>query len=356
MKKLSILILAIGLFSMISCKKDETKAVLSSTPGAPALTVPGGSAVVFLEANAATPLTFTWTSADYGAQIIPTYTLQMDKSGNNFADPSDLGVVNTLGTVTVITGDLNSKLLVLLFDPKITEALHMEFRVKTVVKDKEGVLLDSIKPVYSAVVAQTITPYYVPIVYPLLQVPGNYQTPNAWTPADSNYVVASVKSNGKYEGYINFPIANVEFKFTKGPSWDNNWGDTGANGTLDSGGDNIKEAEAGYYKLNVDLPGLTYTAVKTTWALIGDATPGGWNTDTPMTYDAANKVWTATVALTAAGLKFRANGAWDINFGDDGANGTLEYGGANIAVAAAGTYTVTLNLSNPVYKYKLVKN
>ncbi|MEI7678670.1 MAG: SusF/SusE family outer membrane protein, partial [Betaproteobacteria bacterium] len=194
------------------------------------------------------------------------------------------------------------------------------------------------------------------VVYPLLQVPGNYQTPTAWMPQDSNYVIASLKANDKYEGYIDFPISNVEFKFTKGPSWDHNWGDTGANGTLDPGGDNIKEADAGYYRLNVDMVGLTYTAVKTAWAVIGSATPGAWASDTPMTYDATNKEWTVTLALTAGDIKFRANGAWDINFGDDGANGTLEYGGANIAVAAAGNYTVTMNLSKPMYKYKLVKN
>ena len=140
------------------------------------------------------------------------------------------------------------------------------------------------------------------------------------------------------------------------PSWDNNWGDTGADGTLNPGGDNIKAAEAGYYKLNVDLVGLTYTAVKTTWGLIGSATPGGWDTDTPMTYDVVNKVWTCTVDLTGDKVKFRANGGWDLNYGDDGANGSLEAGGADIAVPAAGNYTVTLNLSNPVYKYKLQKN
>ena len=223
----------------------------------------------------------------------------------------------------------------------------------TIVKDKEGVILDSIKPVYSAAVQQSITPFYAPIIYPLLGVPGSYQ---GWNPADSTTVIASLKSDGKYEGYAYFADANTEFKFTQGPSWDNNWGDTGANGTLDKGGDNIKAADPGYYKLNVDLVGLTYTSLKTTWGVIGSATPGAWDSDTPMTYDPVSKVWTVTVDLTAAEIKFRANGGWDLNYGDDGANGSLEAGGANIAVPAAGNYTITLNLSNPVYKYKLDKN
>jgi len=353
MKNVAIFILAIALFGITSCKKDETKAILNSSPGAPTLSVPGGAALVLLEANAGVALKYTWAAADYGAQVIPTYTLQMDKQGNNFADPSALGAVNTVLEFSVLTSDLNAKLLPLMFDPKVPEALPMEFRIMTRVKDNNGNVIDSIKAVYSAVVKQSITPYYVPIIYPLLGVPGNYQ---GWHPEDSSTTIASVKSNDKYEGYINFPDPNTEFKYTQGPSWDNNWGDDGANGTLEKNGANIIATDAGYYKLNVDLVALTHTFLKTTWGLIGSATSGGWDTDTPMTYDVANKVWTVTADLTAADIKFRANGGWDLNYGDDGANGTLEPGGANITVSEAGNYTVTLNLSNPVYKYKLVKN
>ncbi len=352
MKKLSILILVLGLFSLLSCKKDETKAILKSSPGAPALTVPGGTSLILLEASKDVVLKYSWAAADYGVSVVTTYTLQMDKQGNNFSDPIALGAVNSLLAFPVLTGDLNSKLLPLLFDPKVPEALPMEFRLFTLVKDKDGNLIDTLKPVYSTAVKQNITPYYVPIVYPLLNVPGSYQ---GWDPADSATTIASVKSNDKYEGYVYFPDANTEFKYAKG-SWDNNWGDTGANGTLEKGGDNIKAADPGYYKLNADLVGLTHTFVKTTWGLIGDATPGGWDTDSDMTYDPTAKVWTVTLNLTAAKIKFRANKAWDINYGDDGGNGTLEPGGADISVPAAGNYTVTLNLSNPVYKYKLQKN
>lgn len=353
MKKLSIIILAIGLFSLLSCKKDETKAVLKSSPVAPtSLIVPGGAAMVLVEANKALPLMYSWSAADYGVQIIPSYTLQMDKQGNNFANPMALGAINTVREFPVITGDLNSKLLTLLFNPKVMEAIPVEFRILTIVKDNNGNTIDTIKPIYSVVTAQSITPYYAPIIYPLLGVPGSYQN---WKPEDSTTTIASVLSNGLYEGYMNFPDPNTQYKFTQGPNWDNNWGDTGGNGTLDKGGDNINAIDAGYYKLNVDLVGLTYTAVKTTWGLIGDATPGGWDTDTDMAYDAANKVWTVTVNLTAAKVKFRANKAWDINYGDNGGDGSLEPGGADISVPAAGSYIVTLNLSNPIYKYKLAK-
>jgi hypothetical protein len=80
------------------------------------------------------------------------------------------------------------------------------------------------------------------------------------------------------------------------------------------------------------LNNLTWTATRTTWSIIGDGA-AGWSTDVQMTYDAVNKVWKVTTNLTnGAEIKFRANNDWAVNFGDDGANGSLEYGGANIKV------------------------
>ena len=76
-----------------------------------------------------------------------------------------------------------------------------------------------------------------------------------------------------------------------------------------------------------------------------------------MTYNKVSKVWTVTANLTQKEMKFRANNAWDINFGDTGANGSLEYGGDNIKIPSAGNYTITLDLSSPRnYKYTLTKN
>jgi starch-binding outer membrane protein SusE/F len=297
--------------------------------------------------NANVSIPFNWQSADYGAQVVISYYLEMDKAGNNFKDAVTLGTINSRDTVMVLTSAMNAALLGMETDPAIPDPLNVEFRVQAVVP---VYLKDT---TYSSAIAMTVTPYYVKIEYPLLGVPGSYQ---GWNPADSSTTIASLKSNGKYEGYINFPDANTEFKFTQGPSWDTNWGDDGADGTLNPGGANIVAADAGYYRLKVDLPALTYTKLKTTWAVIGDATPGGWDNDTPMTYDVANKVWTVTLDLTAAGLKFRANGNWDLNYGDTGANGSLEEGGDNIVVPSAGNYTVTLDLAHPIYKYHLVKN
>ena len=199
-----------------------------------------------------------------------------------------------------------------------------------------------------------ISPVYVPkkSSYPVLHVPGSYQ---GWDPSKNNTVVASVKGDGNYEGYLYFADANTQFKFTVGANWDENYGDDGANGTLDRNGANIVAAEAGYYKLNVNMNDYTYTMSKTTWGIIGSATKDGWNSDQNMTYDAATDLWTATLDLAVGEIKFRANDDWGLNYGDDGPNGKLEQNGANIAVGTAGTYDVVLKLGIPDYTYTVTR-
>jgi hypothetical protein len=200
------------------------------------------------------------------------------------------------------------------------------------------------------------TPPKNPKSYPILYVPGSYQ---GWDPSNTYTVLKSVASDNNFEGYLNFP-ANTQFKFSTTPAWDgNDYGDDGTStGHLVHPGNNIQVTDAGYYKLNVDMTALTYTIVKTTWSVIGDATPGGWSTDSPMVYDTVGgaNVWKVVLDLTVGSLKFRANGAWDINYGDNLGNGVLEAGGSNILVAAAGSYTITMKLGYPDYTYSIVRN
>ncbi len=346
MKKILILILALGLIGFYSCKKDETKATLSSSPNAAVLNLASGAQIVLKKTDSAQLITFSWSAASFGQVVVIGYTVEMDMVGNSFKNAVPVVQASNALTASINTYDFNQKVLPMEYDPKNPTPINMEFRVKAVI----NVNLD---PLYSAVVPQTITPYYVKIVYPILFVPGSYQ---GWNPADSSTVVTSKTSNGLYEGYIWFGIDQALFKYTQGPNWTTNWGDDGADGTLNPSGANIAAGLHGYYKLNVDLPNLTHKFLLTTWGVIGDAA-SGWSTDVPMAYDTIAKTWSVTTNLSAATFKFRANGGWDLNYGDDGSNtGKLSPGGANITVAAAGNYTITLNLSQPIYKYLLKKN
>jgi len=185
--------------------------------------------------------------------------------------------------------------------------------------------------------------------YPLLYVPGGYQ---GWDPTKTSTVLASPNVDGKYEGYLNFLEDNTEFKFTDGPGWDVNYGDTGADGVLDQGGDNIK-ANAGFYKIDVDLNTLTYTLLKTEWGLIGSATPGGWDADQNMTFDPSTNAWSIQLDLNPGEMKFRANDDWGLNYGDNGGDALLERDGSNIVISNAGNYRITLYLDKPDHTYSI---
>lgn len=185
--------------------------------------------------------------------------------------------------------------------------------------------------------------------YPVIYVPGAYQ---GWNPAQARQL-SSKNNDNTYEGYIFFADAGTEFKFTLGPNWDNNYGDNGADGTLDQNGANIKVNEAGFYKINVNLNTFRYTLLKTTWGLIGSATPGGWGSDQDMTYSPTEGAWRIQLNLTQGEIKFRANDSWDLNYGDDGADAILEQNGANISIPSAGTYLIKLFLNKPDYTYSI---
>lgn len=194
--------------------------------------------------------------------------------------------------------------------------------------------------------------------YPVIYVPGGYQvtsgySDNDWAP-DAAPMLGSVNSDDNYEGYVYFADAG-EFKFTEGPNWDVNWGDDGADGILEPNGANLSVAEAGYYKINVNLADMTYTIVKTDWGIIGSATANGWDSDQNMEFDPETKTWIAELDLAAGEIKFRANDGWDINYGDDDADGILEAGAANIAIAEGGSYKITMKLESPDYTYTVEK-
>ena len=185
--------------------------------------------------------------------------------------------------------------------------------------------------------------------YPAIYLPGDYQ---GWDPATAS-TLASVNSDNQYEGYLYFASDNSPFKITPGPNWDNNLGDDGGDGTLEPNGSDIVVAEAGFYRIKVDLDNNTYTLEKTTWGLIGSATPDEWNSDQDMTYNATEGAWEITLDLVAGVVKFRANDLWDINYGDSGADAILEEGGDDISIPADGTYLIRLYLDKPDYTYSI---
>ena len=353
MKNITRSILALFAVVALSCSVEDVqdRPVIEGI-NSPLLTAPtAGSAYVLKPENAAAQAErFTWKSANFGGDVQVNYVVEMDKKGNEFKTPKEIGSsLPSENQVSISVESMNVAALAL----KATPFTPSEFEVR--VKASAG----NLPVMYSSVIGIVVTAYTTE--NSKLWVPGGYAAASGylkdWDPASSPQLSASGYGKVDFEGYVNFNEANAEYKFTSFPEWKGEFGAGAAAGTLDPKGANFKIPAAGYYQIVVDTEKLTYKATATVWGIIGDGTPGGWDNSTAMTYNKTTKVWTLTANLTQKEMKFRANNAWDLNLGDTGANGTMEYGGDNIKVPSAGNYTITLDLSSPRnYKYSLTKN
>ncbi|WP_340102598.1 SusE domain-containing protein [Rhodohalobacter sp. 8-1] len=355
MKKLILSTIALfGLLVFNSCEDSVGPNVSTDMESSPVLTShEGGESFELSEENAnEVLLNLAWEAPDFGFPAAITYFVEMDPEGTNFEDPSTLIETNQ-SSVSMTVGEVNSRLIAAGVPSGVESEINMRIRAH---------INDDVEDRISETFVLAFTPYTVEIDFPKIYVPGGYQSASGytadWSPADAP-PLTSVEEDDRYEGYVYFANDGSEYKFTAERNWDDgDWG--GSAGSLEPGGSNLVIDQAGYYKINVDLNDLTFTTLRTQWGMIGAATPVGWEPagdDVQMDYNPAEKVWTVTTDLTAGEFKFRANNTWnDIDYGDDGGNGTLDQGGANISVEEAGNYTVTLDLSTVPYSYTLEAN
>ena len=356
MKKVTIILMAIlGIIYFQSCEKDKEGPFLADTLSGPVLTSAlAGSSAVLLEDNETDTLAvFTWEPADYGFAAAATYFFQLDFAGNNFSQYMDMGHTSGLRTAFTV-GDINGTLMAMGATPE--EQVSMEARIM-------AVLHEDIDTLYSNAISFTLTPFEKVIIYPRLFVPGDH---NGWNAGDSSSVIWSANFNDKYEGYINTTGSPSGLKLLKVPAWEeaNTIGDPDASGTSGTlqigawGGNNITiNTPAGLHRIKADLGAETYSILRTDWGIIGGAVPPyDWSVDVNMTYNAIDQVLEVTLDLQQGDFKFRANDGWDLNFGDDEPDGIVNPGGSNIPIPEAGNYTITLDLSQAIYTYTVVKN
>lgn len=335
MKRLLTKILAIsclGLLLLPSCKKDETRVV--SNVGKVGTLTASTTSPALSKANAANvAVTFTWPATPVSGYNAPvTYTLQLDKKGNNFASAKEVTLTTLTKAYTV--GDLNDILL----------GMKLSFDATTDVDVRiKSTLAPNLPAAYTNVVTLTVKPYpLVSFVY----LPGAYQ---GWSPqtADS---LKSATSDGVYTGIINFTSASaLEFKITPAKVWDHSYGtDDNITVIYDGGSKNLKAPAAGLYWVTVDLntKKITFTPVAAYYSIIGNAAPGvAWSTDTDMKYNNGTSVWDVTATFTSGEFKVRKNHDWTISYGvpKSGADGvTLASSEANnIPLPTAGIYYFT---------------
>lgn len=330
-KTLAICFIALSLWS---CKKDETQTV-SIVEKAGTLTA-SGTTLSLVQANSKqAALTLSYPLAASSGYVVPvTSTLQFALKGTNFAAPKE--VVVTTKTYAPSIADFNNMILAL--GAKVNVAAQIEVRLKS------GAAVNDLS--YSNVITLNATPY---LASAWVYVPGAYQ---GWEPTTADSLV-SLTSNGIYSGIINFPVGKLLFKVTPAKNWNAEYADNGGGKFSNQGGN--------FDVLTEGLKLLTFNTVDKTWkmenvkqwAVIGEATPGGWGADTDMKYiNDGSESWKITLNLTAGEYKFREDHKWDNNLGVK--DGKFQTNGDNLKIAAAGNYTITLNTKIP--SYTVVKN
>ncbi len=185
-------------------------------------------------------------------------------------------------------------------------------------------------------------------VSPYLWVPGSHQ---GWNPE----AAPQLYSRGMDMVYNGHLYLDGGFKLVAQPAWGpveynyTSFTTISPNVTKESEGSTNMFVDPGFYFVKADLNTSTFTATLiNSWGVIGTATPGIWDYDTPMQYNREDNTWTVTTTLTDGELKFRANGDWAINMGN--AMDKLLFNSDNIKVSA-GTYKLILHLSNDDNSY-----
>lgn len=330
MKKIinNILILFSAAIFMVACNKDELTVL---NPNASITVSLSASDVVLAKDNAGQDvLTVSWTEPDYGFE-----------AGTSFK------IIFTNGdkSIPVSGGGELSKVFENAQLNKLLLNLGLEGGSATEVSIQVEAVLSAYHKLTSNTTSFLATAYSDKLDLSTTWGVVGSGAVNGWDGPDMPFY----KTDNADELVAYVTLATGEIKFRENNEWTLNYGDTGVDGTLDKDGDNIA-VTAGTYKITFNTSALTYTIEAYAWGLVGDATVNSWDgPDMPLTYDSFSNTWKAVVTLADGNIKFRFNNNWDLNYGDDGVDGTLEGGGADIAVTA-GNYLVTLDLVNLEYK------
>ncbi|KAF2514830.1 hypothetical protein E0W68_13440 [Flavobacterium salilacus subsp. salilacus] len=360
MKKIfNLSILTLLFLSIMSCSTDDNQIVVEQSTD-PVLVAPAEGANITINPNAleAQTLTLVWDHAAYSVETEIDYAIEMAVAGTDFATP--LALPSTTNRFYNFTGDELKKRLTNATDDTNLPGLGLsdeenamiEVRITATIGDNSDLpMVSNILPLTIVFgTGEVIVEPTEPVLF-LVGAPQAYYGLNAW----DNTTAIPMRYIGDgttmvFEAYVKVAAADG-FKFIgEQGTWDNgNYGtiDGAQDGNLhnDGGSGDIKVAETdgdGQYYVWVDIDNLEYKFVKMEWGIIGAATPGGWDNETPMTYDFASNTWSISATLTADEMKFRsantgnfiASDPWKFNIGNSDPMVTYDPSAPNFSVSA----------------------
>lgn len=334
------------LIGIISCEERE-ELVVESNGSAMVMDLSTDKLILNENFPANPALTVTWKQATYSVPVEIKYSLEVSST-------------ESFETAYALTSTLESQNYASFTNKEINEAAKkigllpyvakkMFFRVKSYIGSTNSLQQTS------GVTSILLTPYAASPTYEFtdLYLIGD-ATAGGWDNALTNMNLLPLLKTGNskvYEFTGFFKTGGFKIIKDKG-SWDAQYG-SGGSGVLsmDGGSGNISIAQDGYYKLSINTAALTYTLVPVTnpgtsyvnLSIIGTSTGGTDIQLTKSTFD--SHLWTAKkVSLKEGVFKFRANNAWDVNWGTNNEFfGVGTAGGADIPLSAEWTYDVYFN-------------
>jgi hypothetical protein len=322
----NIYLLLASAMLLASCEKEELKAILNS--GAVPVVSLNSSSLELTKENAdAVALTVSWTEPDFGFNAGAQYRILIAQAGSSFSGAQVFSTGSALSK-SWTNKQLNNLLLAMGAD--VTQPFSLEVAVESILSDKaiQRSAANQLSALGYLDKLDLSSPW---------GIVGSGAV-NGWDGPDMPFYKTA--SAGIYVAFVK--LNDGEIKIRENNDWALNYGDNGADGSLEKDGANIV-VTAGTYAVTFDENALTYTIEKLSWGIVGSGAPNGWDgPDVDFFYDSSTDQWRAITALNDGEIKIRKNNDWGLNYGDDGADGTLDKDGANIAVSA-GTYLLTFN-------------
>jgi hypothetical protein len=302
----------------------------------------GDQFVLSLDNNDAVALTMGWDDPILSSSLNLDiqYIVEADLPTNNFAAPIELGNVNNMNEISFTNAVLNGAAIEAGIPVDATGDLAI--RVRAIIIDANtGTVLERTTPEVTINVTTYLTVLDLSTTWGVVGSAAN----NWGATPDLPFFKTDV--DGVLAAYVT--LTDGEMKFRENNDWANNYGsDSSTGGNLVAGGGNLT-VSAGAYKIVLDLNNLTYTIENFSIGIVGGAYNNwGATPDFMLEYDQYSNVFRGIVNLIDGEMKFRMNNDWGTNWGDDGTDGTLDAGGANIQVSE-GIYIATVNLNDLTY-------
>lgn len=326
MKKIYLYTLMVSLLSLglASCE-DDKEPVLSVKSTAELEPMPQ-SEYSFSAGNAADPFVVKWKNADLGFQAVNMYTVTLTNNANGRS--VELG--KTGGSELSLTNEQINTYAANLF---VAPGKAADMSLSLAYSAYDG-MLDSTA---NNTIDLKITPYDPnAVAWDYIYVAAGYPQ---WD-FTKCFMLGDPDEDGVYEGYASFEGAST-FALLNGK-------------TMEVLAEGKQIDGAGFYKLTYAPDDSEVTVSDNIrWGIVGDATPGGWDADTELEYDADTRMW-SKVARLAVGkaFKFRGNNNWDINLGalegeEENMGGSLTAGGKDMKVVFEKdtTFMITLSLT-----------